>query len=136
MRRWCWWTGGSSGSPPWRWPWSTPAVPAGPRTRTSRRSWCPGSGGRRKAAARSRPREPRSATSPTRVSWTLADLRDRPDEVRWARAADLAVVDSGDRVAVLDLSEVEAAVPLVMEGPAAAVWRALDRPRTTTEVCV
>jgi hypothetical protein len=66
----------------------------------------------------------------------LADLRDRPDEVRWARAADLAVVDSGDRVAVLDLSEVEAAVPLVMEGPAAAVWRALDRPRTTTEVCV
>jgi hypothetical protein len=44
------------------------------------------------------------------------------------------VVATHDRVVVLGLSDPSAARPLVMEGPAAAIWRALDEPATTADV--
>jgi hypothetical protein len=65
----------------------------------------------------------------------LAEGRD-PDTAaqRWARSEDVAVVASDERVVVLDLSDPATARPLVMEGPGAAIWRALDEPGTTAEV--
>ncbi len=53
---------------------------------------------------------------------------------RWHRHPDVAVVDSGSRVVVLVLTDPTRARPLVLEGPAAAVWHALETPRTTEEV--
>jgi hypothetical protein len=44
------------------------------------------------------------------------------------------VVDHGARVVVLDLSALQTAHPLVMEGPAAAIWHALSEPRTAEQV--
>ena len=52
----------------------------------------------------------------------------------WTRSTDVAFVDSPGRVVVLDLSEPATAQPFVMEGPAEAIWRALDAPGTTDEV--
>jgi hypothetical protein len=59
---------------------------------------------------------------------------DTPAQDLWRRSADLAVVDHGDRVVVLALSQPATARPLVMEGPAAAIWHALDEPGTTAQV--
>jgi hypothetical protein len=53
---------------------------------------------------------------------------------RWTRSPDVAVVDHGERVVVLDLSDPTVARPLVLEGPAAAIWHALDDPGTTEQV--
>ena len=44
------------------------------------------------------------------------------------------MVDRGDRVVLLALSEPATAGPLVMEGTAVAVWHALDEPGTTAQV--
>jgi hypothetical protein len=55
-------------------------------------------------------------------------------EPLWVRATEVAVVDHGPRVVVLDLSDPRTARPLVMEGPAAAIWHALSEPRTTEQV--
>ena len=44
------------------------------------------------------------------------------------------MVDHGARVVVLDLSALQTARPLVMEGPAAAIWHALSEPRTAEQV--
>ena len=44
------------------------------------------------------------------------------------------MVETPDRVVVLALSDPATARPLVMEGPAAAVWRALEVPGSTPEV--
>jgi hypothetical protein len=44
------------------------------------------------------------------------------------------VVDNGSRVVLLALADPSKATPLVLEGPAAAVWHALQSPRTTAEV--
>jgi Coenzyme PQQ synthesis protein D (PqqD) len=52
----------------------------------------------------------------------------------WTRSTDVAVVDDGDRVVVLDLRALHAAHPLVMEGPAAAIWHALSQRRTAEQV--
>jgi hypothetical protein len=52
----------------------------------------------------------------------------------WSRNPGFAVVESPGRVGVLDLGEVTAARPLVMEGPAAAIWSALETPGTTVQV--
>ena len=46
---------------------------------------------------------------------------------------DVAVVDSGDRVVVLDLASL-AVPPRILEGSAAAIWRAVDGERTNSEV--
>jgi hypothetical protein len=43
-------------------------------------------------------------------------------------------VDHGDRVVVLALAEPATARPLVMEGPAVAIWHALGEPGTLSEV--
>jgi hypothetical protein len=59
----------------------------------------------------------------------LADL----DEI-WSRSTLVAVVDEGVRVVVLDLSDLERARPLVLEGSAAAVWHALAEPGTARQV--
>jgi hypothetical protein len=52
----------------------------------------------------------------------------------WTRSTEVAVVDHGARVVVLDLSALQTAHPLVMEGPAAAIWHALSEPRTAQQV--
>jgi hypothetical protein len=57
-----------------------------------------------------------------------------PERTVWTRSADVAVVQSPGRVVVLDLSDPTTARPQVMEGPAAAIWNALDEPRTPAEV--
>jgi hypothetical protein len=56
------------------------------------------------------------------------------EEPVWHRSPDIAVVDHGDRVVVLELSDPQTARPLVMEGSAAAIWHALAEPRTTDQV--
>ncbi|WP_195908193.1 PqqD family protein [Nostocoides sp. HKS02] len=58
----------------------------------------------------------------------------RVDEPVWHRSPDVAVVDHGERVVVLDLQDPQTARPLVMEGSAAAIWHALAEPRTTDQV--
>ncbi|HET8765970.1 MAG TPA: PqqD family protein [Pedococcus sp.] len=55
-------------------------------------------------------------------------------EGRWRRCPEVAVVDRGSRVVVLPLADPSAGRPLVLEGPAAAVWHALDEPGTSREV--
>ena len=52
----------------------------------------------------------------------------------WRRSPDVAVVDDVTRVVVLGLADPATARPLVMEGPAAAIWHALDQPGTTAQV--
>jgi hypothetical protein len=56
-----------------------------------------------------------------------------PGEAVWRHQGDLAVVDSGDRVVVLDLASL-AVPPQILEGSAAAIWRAVDGERATPEV--
>jgi predicted deacylase len=51
----------------------------------------------------------------------------------WRRSANLAVVGSAARVAVLDLTDL-AAPPHVLEGSAAAIWAAVDGARGTTAI--
>lgn len=55
-------------------------------------------------------------------------------EGRWRRSPEVAVVDCGARVVVLPLADPAAGRPMVLEGPAAAVWHALDEPGTSSEV--
>lgn len=55
-------------------------------------------------------------------------------ESRWSRSPDVAVIDHGDRVVVLDLSRPADARPLVLEGPAAAVWHAIAEPGTAADI--
>lgn len=52
----------------------------------------------------------------------------------WRRSPDVAVVDDDTRVVVLGLADPATARPLVMEGPAAAIWHALAEPGTTAQV--
>jgi hypothetical protein len=52
----------------------------------------------------------------------------------WHRSADVAWVGNGERVVVLDLGDPTAARPQLMEGPAAAIWRAVDGVRDTDGV--
>ena len=51
----------------------------------------------------------------------------------WRHRADLAVVDSDDRVVVLDLHQL-AVPPRILEGSAAEIWRTLDGVRPTSTV--
>ncbi|GAB3433732.1 hypothetical protein GCM10027517_00980 [Phycicoccus ginsengisoli] len=57
-------------------------------------------------------------------------------EGRWCRAPEVAVVDRGERVVLLALADPTSARPMVLEGPAAAVWHALAEPGTGAEVAV
>jgi hypothetical protein len=52
---------------------------------------------------------------------------------RWRRAEAVAHTDDGQRVVVLNLDEPEVG-PRLLAGSAAAVWRALEEPRTTREL--
>jgi hypothetical protein len=54
-------------------------------------------------------------------------------ESRWLRSPDAAHTDSGDRVVALDLAA-QNPQPQILEGPAAVVWRLLDRPKTESEL--
>jgi hypothetical protein len=65
----------------------------------------------------------------TEAWWSLAERLEI-----WTRSTDAAVVDHGGRVVVLDLRTLESARPLVLEGPAAAIWHALSQPRTAEQV--
>lgn len=57
-----------------------------------------------------------------------------PDTPLWRRRPDVAVVESPGRVVLLPLEDPVSARPLVMEGPAAAIWQALGEPATAAEV--
>ena len=52
----------------------------------------------------------------------------------WRRSPDVPVFDDDTRVVVLGLADPATARPLVMEGPAAAIWHALAEPGTTAQV--
>lgn len=52
----------------------------------------------------------------------------------WLRNPDVAVVASPGRVVVLDLTTPQTARPFAMEGPAHAIWQALDDRPTTDQV--
>ena len=56
------------------------------------------------------------------------------DTALWRRRPDVAVVESPGRVVLLPLEDPVSARPFVMEGPAAAIWQALDEPATAAEV--
>lgn len=51
----------------------------------------------------------------------------------WRRGDAVAYVSSADRVALLDLNRL-ASPAHVLEGPAAAIWDAVDGARTTAEI--
>jgi Coenzyme PQQ synthesis protein D (PqqD) len=51
----------------------------------------------------------------------------------WLREPDLAAVASEDRVVVLRLTALERP-PLILEGSAAAIWAAVEQPRTLEEI--
>ncbi len=53
--------------------------------------------------------------------------------VVWRHARSLAVVESPDRVALVDLARL-AEPPRVLEGSAAVIWQAVDGERTPAEV--
>lgn len=48
-------------------------------------------------------------------------------ERHWRRSPTVAFVDDGERIALLDIRDPREARPKLLSGPAAAVWRALDR---------
>jgi hypothetical protein len=55
-------------------------------------------------------------------------------DIVWTRSPEVAVVESPGRVVVLALAHPTTARPLVMEGPAAAIWHALAEPATVAQV--
>lgn len=48
-------------------------------------------------------------------------------ERHWRRSPAVAFVDDGERIALLDLRDPRETRPKLLNGPAAAVWRALER---------
>ena len=54
-------------------------------------------------------------------------------EVVWQHAETLAVIESDDRVALLDLKR-PSDPPRVLEGSAAAIWKAVDGERPVSDV--
>jgi hypothetical protein len=54
--------------------------------------------------------------------------------LEWRRSSAVAVVDDGHRVVVLDLSDLQPGRPQLLTTSAAAIWRILERPLTTSEV--
>lgn len=52
----------------------------------------------------------------------------------WRRSPAVAFVDDGERIALLDLRDPRQAQPKLLYGPAAAVWRALERSELAANV--
>lgn len=52
----------------------------------------------------------------------------------WRKRDDVAVVDSGDRVVVLNLSERASGVPRALEGTGGDIWRLIDGVRSDEEL--
>lgn len=50
------------------------------------------------------------------------------------KCAEVAVVDSGDRVVVLDLAETASGVPRALEGSGGDIWRLIDGVRSDKEL--
>lgn len=59
--------------------------------------------------------------------------RPEPGDV-WRRSAQVAFVDDGERVVLLSLSDPRKGRPGLLAGPAAAVWRTLERSQRVTDV--
>ena len=57
-----------------------------------------------------------------------------PGDDTWRRAPDVAHVDDGDRVVVLDLTDPRTSRPQLLTGPAAQIWRGLEGQRSTEAV--
>jgi hypothetical protein len=53
-------------------------------------------------------------------------LNDNPLDSLWRRSSDVAFVDDGDRVVLLDLEAPYSPGPELLLGPAAEIWRAMD----------
>jgi hypothetical protein len=47
---------------------------------------------------------------------------------QWVRASEIAVVDHGDRMVLLNLADLTRPLPQVLEGSGAMIWRALGDP--------
>ena len=58
----------------------------------------------------------------------------RPTEV-WARSPQVAFVQKGDRVVILDLSAPGSARPHALVGPAALIWNAVAQPGSLDAIC-
>lgn len=52
----------------------------------------------------------------------------------WYRSPDVAFVDDGERVVVLNLADLGFERPRLLVGPAALIWRALDGRRGVDEI--
>lgn len=52
----------------------------------------------------------------------------------WLRSEEVAFVDDGERVVLLNLSDPGKGRPGLLAGPAAAVWRALERSQCVEDV--
>lgn len=52
----------------------------------------------------------------------------------WRHSAQVASVDDGERVVLLDVARAHKSQPQLLTGPSAAVWRAIDGIRSTHEI--
>lgn len=52
----------------------------------------------------------------------------------WQKSEDVAVVDSGDRVVVLSLTEKASGVPRALEGSGGDIWRLINGVRSDEEL--
>lgn len=62
-------------------------------------------------------------------------MKNREAETIWKRSRDVAFVDEGDRIVLLNLAHPTSAQPLLLDGSGAAVWRALAAGVSVTELC-
>lgn len=62
-------------------------------------------------------------------------MTDIPSQAVWSRCPDVAFVDDGNRVVVLALANPWTSRTMLLDGPAAVIWRLLTEPAGTCEVC-
>ena len=61
-------------------------------------------------------------------------MSDRPADKVWCRSPDVAFVDDGERVVLLDLRDPANSRPQLLTGTAAAIWRLIDESRPTAHI--
>jgi hypothetical protein len=61
-------------------------------------------------------------------------MSDRPADTLWCRSPDVAFVDDGERVVLLDLRGPANSRPQLLTGTAAAIWRVIAEPRPTAHI--
>lgn len=61
-------------------------------------------------------------------------MSDDPRDMTWRRSPDVAFVDDGERVVLLDLRDPANSRPQLLIGTAAAIWRVIDESRPTAHI--